>query len=79
MCKYYLWRYYFTNLIVNTHNSLQTRYNHVALTESTKSFQPCLDNHWKNQHTINNFKPEITDTRSQSTISNYRIISNMKC
>jgi len=37
--------------------------------ESTNSFKSHLDDHWRNQHIIYNFKSEITGTGSQTAIS----------
>jgi len=42
---------------------------HVVIAESPNSFKSWLDNYWRNQDIIYNFRSEIAGTGSRSEIS----------
>ena len=63
--RYDLRKYYFTNRVVNMWNSLSS---YVVSAESVNCFKNRLDNFWKNQEIIYNFRAEIYGTRNRSEV-----------
>jgi len=61
--RYDLREYYFTNRVVNMWNSLSS---YVVSAESANCFKNRLDNFWKDQEIIYNFRAEIYGTRNRS-------------
>jgi len=57
--RYDLRKYYFTNRVVNMWNFLSS---YVVSAESVNCFKNRLDNFWKNQEIIYNFRAEIYGT-----------------
>jgi len=57
--RYDLRKYYFTNRVVNAWTSLS---NYVVSAESVNCFKNRLDNFWKDQEIIYNFRAEIYGT-----------------
>ena len=54
--RYDLRKYHFTNRVVNMWNSLSS---YVVSAESVNCFKNLLDDFWKNQEIIYNFRAEI--------------------
>jgi ribonuclease P/MRP protein subunit RPP40 len=64
--KYDLRKFYFTNRVINTWNSLP---NSVVTAESVLSFKRRLDKFWENQELIYDYTAEITGTGSRTESS----------
>ena len=66
MARYDLRKYYFTNRVVNMWNSLSS---YVVSAESVNCFKNQLDNFWKDQEIIYNFRAEIYGTGNRSEVT----------
>jgi len=63
--RYDLRKYYFTSRVVNMWNSLSS---YVISAESVNCFKNRLDNFWKDQKIIYNFRAEIYGTGNRSEV-----------
>jgi len=63
--RYDLRKYYFTNRVVNTWDSLPS---YVITTEIVNCFKSRLDNFWKNQDIIYDYQSDIHGTGNRSEI-----------
>jgi len=61
--KYYLRKYFFTNMMVNIWNSLP---NYVITADSVNSFKSRLHKFWKHQELMYNYKSELHGSGSQN-------------
>ena len=64
--RYDLRKYYFTNRVVNMWNSLSSC---VISAKSVNCFKNRLDNLWKDQEIIYNFRAEIYGTGNHSEVT----------
>ena len=64
--RYDLRKYYFTNRVVNMWNSLS---GYVFSAESVNCSKKRLDNFWKDQEIIYNFRAEINGTGNRSEVT----------
>jgi len=58
----------FTNTVVNVWNSSPTSVTPVISAPSENCFKSRLDNFWKNQDIIYDFRAELYGTRNQSKV-----------
>ena len=63
--SYELRKHFFTNRIINVWNSLP---NDVVKADTTNQFKNRLDNFWKNQEMIHNYRAELTGIGSRSKL-----------